>query len=56
MMLIFLEILLDVYTVGHITLLWSWFVIVPCLAISGLLLLLDRNKEVKQEITRRLHF
>jgi hypothetical protein len=56
MLLILLEILLDVYTVGHVTLFWSWFVLAPCLAISALLLLLDRNKEVQHEIAKRLHF
>jgi hypothetical protein len=56
LMVLFLEILLDVYTAGHITLLWSWFVVAPCLAIAGLLLLLDRNKQVQHEIAKRLHF
>jgi len=56
MLLVLLEILLDVYTIGHVALLWSWFVVVPCLAIAGLLLLLDRNKEVQHEITKHLHF
>lgn len=56
LMVILLEALLDVYTDGHVTLIWSWFVMAPCLAISGLLLLLDRNKEVQREIAKRLHF
>jgi hypothetical protein len=56
LMVLILELLLDIYNTGHVTLLWSWFVVAPCLAIAGLLLLLDRNKEVQHEITKRLHF
>ena len=56
LMVILLEMLLDFYIAGQVALLWSWFVAAPCLAIAGLLLLLDRNKEVRHEITKRLHF
>lgn len=56
LMLFMLEIVLDLYSSGAISLFWSWFVIAPCLSIASLFILLDKNKQFKQEIAKRLHF
>ena len=50
-----IEVLVDMYTFGTVTLVWSWFVVAPCLAIAALLILLDRNKNFRQELAKRLH-
>ncbi len=55
-MLFILEILLDLYSSGTISLFWSWFVIAPCLSIASLFILLDKNKNFKHEMAKRLHF
>lgn len=54
-MIIFLETLLDLNADGFVSLTWSWFIIAPCLSVAALLILLDRNKRVKQEFQKRLH-
>lgn len=49
-----LEVLLDLYNDMHIALDWSWFVFVPTFAIGIIFFLLERKREVKDEIIRRL--
>lgn len=49
------EICVDIYTMGTVALVWSWFVVASCLSIAALLFLLDRNKSFKQELAKRLH-
>lgn len=49
------ELLVDLYVRGAVTLVWSWFVIAPCLSIAALLILLDKNKRFRQELAKRLH-
>jgi hypothetical protein len=55
-LVLLIEVLLDLYLTGTVTLVWSWFAAAPCLAIVALMLLLDSNKAVKQELAKRLHF
>lgn len=55
-MLFMLEMLLDLYSSGMISLFWSWFVIAPCLSVASLFILLDKNKRFKHEMAKRLHF
>lgn len=54
-LMIWLEILLDLNALGRVDLMWSLFIIAPCLSVSVLLVLLDRNKRFRQEMTKRLH-
>lgn len=54
-LVILLETLLDLNASGTVNLVWSWFIIAPCISVAVLLLLLDKNKIVKQELARRLH-
>lgn len=56
LMMCILEILLDLYATHSIMLTWSGFVIAPCLSVAVLLMVLDKNKQVKQELSKRLHF
>lgn len=49
-----LEILLDLFNDMHIELDWSWFVIIPAFAVGLILFLLERKREVKEEILKRL--
>ena len=51
-----LETLLDLYFKHTISLFWSWFVTAPCLSVAALLILLNKNKNFRQEMARRLHF
>ena len=50
------EALLDVYFQQTVSLIWSWFIIAPCLSVAALLIILNRNKRFKQEMSKRLHF
>ena len=50
-----IEIVVDLYASGTVTLVWSWFVFAPCLSIAALLILLDKNKKFSQELAKRLH-
>ena len=50
-----IELVVDLYTSGGVTLVWSWFVFAPCLSISAVLILLDKNKKFRQELAKRLH-
>lgn len=54
-LMILLEILLDINAQGSVYLIWSLFIIAPCLSVSVLLVLLEKNKRFKQEMARRLH-
>lgn len=50
-----IELVVDLYSSGMVTLVWSWFVFAPCLSIAALLILLDKNKKFRQELAKRLH-
>lgn len=54
-LMILLEILLDLNARGAVDLVWSLFIIAPCLSVSVLLVLLEKNKRFKQEMAKRLH-
>jgi hypothetical protein len=54
-LMMLLEILLDFNASGSVDLVWSLFIIAPCLSVATLLILLDRNKRFKEEMMRRLH-
>ena len=56
LMMPLLETLLDLYFKHTVTLFWSWFITAPCLTVSALLILLNKNKSFKEEMSRRLHF
>ena len=56
LMMPLLETLLDLYFKHSVVLFWSWFITAPCLTVSALLILLNRNKAFKEEMSRRLHF
>ncbi len=49
-----LECLLDLYNSMQVQLQWSWFVIIPAFAIGLILFLIERKREVKEEIMKRL--
>lgn len=53
---VLIEMLLGIYNGNAVNLVWSWFVAAPCLSIVALLMLLDNNKQVKQEFAKRFHF
>jgi hypothetical protein len=54
-LVILLETLLDLNAADKVNLFWSWFIVAPCISVASLLILLDRNKRVKQELAKRLH-
>lgn len=49
-----LEVLLDLFNDMRVELDWSWFVIIPAFAVGIILFLLERKREVKEEILKRL--
>ncbi len=49
-----LECLLDVYNGMPIQPQWSWYVIIPAFALGLILFLIERKREVKEEIMKRL--
>ncbi len=49
-----LEIMLDLFNDMEIHLDWSWFVIIPCMAIALILFIIERKQGIKDEIFRRL--
>ncbi|HWR22600.1 MAG TPA: DUF6320 domain-containing protein [Feifaniaceae bacterium] len=49
-----LECLLDLYNSMRVQLEWSWFVIIPAFALGLILFLIERKREVKEEIMKRL--
>lgn len=49
-----LEVLLDLYNDMRLELTWSWFVIIPMFALGLILFLIERKREVKDELIRRM--
>ena len=49
-----LECLLDLYNSMNVQPQWSWFVIIPAFALGLILFLIERKREVKEEIMKRL--
>lgn len=54
-MLIGIEICLDLYLDGAVSLLWSYLVSIPCLIFALLLVVIDRRQRLKEEMRKRLH-
>jgi hypothetical protein len=54
-MMIMIEMFLDLSSSGRIDLIWSWFILAPCVSVAALLVLLDKNKRFRQELAKRLH-
>ncbi len=51
-----LEVLIDLYNTGAVSLFWCWFVTASSMSVAVLLILLDNNKKFKTEFEKRLHF
>ncbi len=49
-----LETLLDLFNDMQVSLQWSWFVVIPAFALGLILFLLEKKREVKDEILKRL--
>ena len=49
-----LETLLDLYNAMKVSLDWSWFVVIPSFAVGLILFLLEKKREVKDEIHKRM--
>jgi len=49
------ELFIDLYLSGVANILWSWFVVAPCVSIAALLVLISHNKRFRQELAKRLH-
>ncbi len=49
-----LEIVLDLYNDMAVALDWSWFAIIPAFAVALILVIVERKRELKDEIFRRL--
>lgn len=54
-MLIGIEICLDLFLDGTVSLLWSYLVSIPCLIVALLLVVIDRRQRFKEEMHKRLH-
>ena len=50
-----LNLLLSLYLTGRVSIGWSWFVAIPLLAIAAVFFVVEHNKGLKAEITKRLH-
>ena len=53
--LVGLESLIALYFFDHFQLNWSLFAAVPLVTLAGVLVLMEKNKKLKAEISRRLH-
>lgn len=51
-----LEALLDIYNDMKLLLQWSWFIIIPAFAVGLLCFMVEKKRELKEEIIRRLRF
>lgn len=54
-LMLLIETVLDLSAQGSLDLVWSLFIIAPCLSVAVLLLLLEKNKRFKHELAKRLH-
>jgi len=54
-LLIGVEILIDLYQTKGIYIIWSWFVLISCVAIAFTFIFIERKKKLKEELKRRLH-
>lgn len=54
-LMMLIETLIDLSAAGRVDIIWSWFILAPCVSVAALLVLLDKNKRFKQELMKRLH-
>ncbi len=52
---VLVEIFTDLYITHAVSLVWSWFVVAPCVSIAALLFMISHNKRFRQELAKRLH-
>ena len=55
LLLVGIEICVDNFLSGSVSLFWSLLVSVPCLILALLLLAFDRRKRFKEQMKKRLH-
>ena len=55
LLLIGVEVCLDLYLSGTVSLLWSFVVSIPCLILALLLVVLGRRERFRQQMRKRLH-
>lgn len=51
-----LEAILDIYNDMTLLLQWSWFIIIPAFTVGLLCFMVERKREIKEKIIRRLRF
>lgn len=49
------DLLVTFYSENHWLMTWSWFVLLPCLAVAAIFLFIARRQKVRTEILKRLH-
>lgn len=54
-MLVGIELIINLYLGRGITFVWSFYVLIPCLAVSLIWLTISRRQSVREEINKRLH-
>lgn len=50
-----IELIVNGYLKGHLSVQWSLFVLIPCLALAGIAISISRRRTVQDEIRKRLH-
>lgn len=50
------ELSIDLYLIGSPHLVWSWFALVSCVAMAGVMVLIERKLIDKERLKKRLHF
>lgn len=53
---VLVEFSLNSYLAGSPYIVWSWFALISCLAMAGVLVLIQRKLNVKEKLKKRLHF
>lgn len=49
------EVLIDFYFTKSVRIVWSWFVLITCMAVAFIFIFIERKKKLKEELKRRLH-
>ena len=55
LLLVGVEVCLDLFLDGRVSLLWSFVVSIPCLILALLLVVLGRRERFRQQMRKRLH-
>lgn len=50
-----IELIVNRYLIGRISIQWSLFVLIPCLALAGIAVSIARRRSIQDEIRKRLH-